>query len=201
MEIKICGMKSKKDIDYANALNPEYVGFILAPSKRQINIELCKELSAQVKEGITKVGVFVNSSRDEVNEIMGYCSLDIAQLHGEESAGYCREINNRVWKVFRVKDKESLIKIEDYKVEGYLFDTFSKEHQGGTGESFSWDIIDGINCPGKIILAGGINSGNIKNISKYNHIQCIDVSSGVEIDGHKDYFKMKDIIERVRGFE
>lgn len=201
MKIKICGLKSQQDIEYVNVLKPDYVGFILAPSKRRISPEKCKELVQQLNKDIIKVGVFVNASAKEINSVMEYANLDVAQIHGEESPEECVKIKKHVWKGFRIKDDKSLEQLNNYKVDGWLLDAYSKDKHGGTGERFTWDLIKNITLPDMVILAGGININNMGEAMKLPGIKCIDVSSGVEINGNKDYKKMKQLIERVRQYE
>ncbi|MFZ7120321.1 MAG: phosphoribosylanthranilate isomerase [Eubacteriaceae bacterium] len=201
MEIKICGLTRPEDIEFVNDLNPEYVGFVFAASKRRIDKEKCKELTRLLNKGIKKVGVFVNSSVNEINAIAKYCTLDICQLHGEESPKQCGDIKRNVWKAFRIKGKESFENILDYDVSGYLLDAYHENIYGGTGKTFQWDLITQINKDKKIILAGGITPTNVQKAIGVKNVQIIDVSSGVESNGIKDYEKMKKLIERVRGNE
>lgn len=201
MEIKICGLTRLEDIEFVNDLKPDYVGFVFATSKRRIDKEKCKELTKLLNKDIKKIGVFVNSPVNEVNEIAKYCDLDICQLHGEESPKQCADIIRDVWKAFRIKGKESLDNILDYNVSGYLLDAYHENIYGGTGKTFQWDLITEINKDKKIILAGGITPENVQKALEITNVQIIDVSSGVESNGIKDYEKMKKLIERVRGNE
>ncbi|MFZ7133550.1 MAG: phosphoribosylanthranilate isomerase [Eubacteriales bacterium] len=201
MEIKICGMMRPQDIDFVNVLQPDYVGFILAPSRRKISPEFCRYLTDKLDNNIQKVGVFVNSSSAEINDIIRYCNIDITQLHGDEKPPECKKIMGNVWKAIRIRGKEDLINTGDYDVEGYLLDTYHEKMAGGTGESFSWNIIQGVLLPKKTILAGGISLNNIEKAIMLDNIQCIDISSGVETHGVKDFYKIKEIIERVRQYE
>ena len=198
MEIKICGMRTIQDIEYMNIYKPEYVGFILAPSKRQITPNLCKELISKLDENIIKVGVFVNTSSEKINQIVSFCGLDIAQLHGEEKPYECDKIEASVWKAFRIRSKKDIEKIDDYNVDGCLLDAYDKNAYGGTGKSFSWQLIKDLDIKRKLILAGGIKLENVENTMTIDGIKCIDVSSGVETNGIKDKDKIREIIERVR---
>ena len=176
-KVKICGLKTLKDIHTVNKYAVDYVGFVFAPSKRQVSMEEVKEMMSALREGIKAVGVFVNAPHEEVNEIMKYCELHIAQLHGTESPEECNRINYPVWKGLSIQSSEDVEKIEDYKnISGILLDGA----KAGSGEKFNWDLIEGI--------------------SKV-HPQVVDVSSGVEVDGKKDEGKIKEFIRRVKGYE
>lgn len=195
--IKICGLRREEDINYSNLLKPDYVGFVFAKSKRQVDKYKAKELIKKLDKDIKKVGVFLNEDKNKVCEIVKYCNLDIIQLHGDESPYYCRDFNFRIWKAIRVKGVESFKEIEKYDVDGFLFDTYTEGNYGGTGKYFDWRIIPSRNDK-YIVLAGGLNIENIEEAVKISHPNVVDVSSGVEIDGYKDFEKMKKFILKVR---
>ncbi|BEP28863.1 phosphoribosylanthranilate isomerase [Helicovermis profundi] len=147
-------------------------------------------------KNIKRVGVFVNSSADEINKISKTCELDIVQLHGDEDNEFIEKINLPVWKAIRVSSKEDLVKANDYNCERILFDSFSLEEYGGTGESFDWSYLRGKSSD--YIIAGGINEDNVGLlITKYSPY-LVDVSSSIETDGYKDENKIRKLIEKVR---
>ena len=196
--IKICGLKSKQDIEYANQLKPDYVGFVFAPSSRQIDLYRAKELIKKLDKSIKKAGVFLNTPVSEVKEIAKHCNLDILQFHGDEDPAYCQSFDQEVWKGFRIKDNESLKQLAAYSVDGFLLDTFVKGQYGGTGKAFCWDMVSDISQDQFVILAGGLTGENVKQAIQAAHPKIVDVSSGVEINGLKDFEKMKKFIENVR---
>lgn len=196
--IKICGLRREEDIDYCNLLKPEYIGFVFAKSKRQVDKYAANNLIKKIDSGIKKVGVFLNEDKREVEEIARYCSLDIVQLHGDESPNYCEELDFKIWKAIRIKNIESFKKIEEYNVDGFLLDTYIEGNYGGTGEKFDWKMIPNLNNK-FIILAGGLTIENIKEAINISNLNVVDVSSGVEVDGYKDFQKMKEFILKVRG--
>ncbi|MTI65298.1 MAG: phosphoribosylanthranilate isomerase [Firmicutes bacterium] len=198
-KIKFCGLKRKEDILYVNKLKPDYVGFVFAKSKRQIDKYQARKLIANLDESIKKIGVFLNHKVEEVKEIAKFAKLDILQFHGDEEPGFCDGFEQTVWKAFRIKDKNSLKKLDRYMVDGFLLDTYVKDSYGGTGKRFNWDIVSGTNDDREVILAGGITCENIKKAIEEVKPNVIDVSSGIEVDGLKDFEKMKKIIEIVRG--
>lgn len=202
--VKICGLRRFEDVEFANRLKPDYIGYIFASSKREIDGEFAKKLSEQLDCSIEKVGVFVNRDLDELLEIAEQAELDIIQLHGEEDEVYISKIPEkyRVWKAIRVRDKSDIALAKHYdsltRVEGVLLDAYHESEYGGSGESFDWELIRGGNFK-KLVLAGGLSSENIRDaISKANP-DTVDVSSGVESDGYKDFEKMKKFIEKARN--
>lgn len=205
--IKICGLRRVEDIEYANLLKPDYIGFIFATSKRQISKEEARQFKEMLSSEIKTVGIFVNQDIDDIIDISKTASLDVVQLHGDEDQIYVDKLREslkeikrdiEVWKAIRVKNIDSLEEIKSLKVDGILLDTYSKEAYGGLGESFDWDIVRGLKTDTKLILAGGIDENNIKEAKGRVKPDIIDVSSGVETDGFKDYKKMKLLIERGR---
>jgi len=197
-KIKICGLKREEDILYVNKLKPDYVGFVFAKSSRQVDKFRARKLINDLDRNIKRVGVFLNSPIDEVKEAAHYCGLDILQFHGDEQPGYCNSFEHEVWKVFRIIDTNSLEQLQKYNVAGYLLDTFVKGQYGGTGKPFNWDIISNISKSKFIILAGGLTPENVKEAINTTQSEAVDVSSGVEVNGYKDFEKMKKFIENVR---
>lgn len=198
MKIKICGLRRKEDIGYVNKLKPDYVGFIFAPSKRQVSLYRARDLIRGLDQGIKKVGVFVNESRERVEEIGEACRLDILQFHGEEGVDLVTGFKRDVWKAFSIKDENSLKDIGSYRVDGYLLDSFYEGKRGGTGKTFNWDLVAHLHREKFIILAGGLNLDNIGRAIARVRPQVVDLNSGVETGGYKDFNKMKTIIEKLR---
>ena len=198
MEIKICGLRREEDIDYVNKLEPDYVGFIFAKSKRQVTPYRAKKLIGELDKGIKRVGVFVNQNKEHIKQIAKICNLDVLQFHGDEKPGDIMGFEQKVWKSFSIKDESSFKHMEYYDVNGYLLDTFVEGKKGGTGKAFNWDLIYCLNKERFIILAGGLNFENIDVAIKKVRPQVVDISSGVEVGGCKDFNKMKRIIEKVR---
>lgn len=196
-EIKICGLRREEDIDYVNELLPEYAGFVFCKSKRKVDPPSAKKLIERLDPSIKRVGVFLDQEIFEVEEIAVLCNLDILQFHGSESPAYCDTFSREVWKAFSIKDENSFDIIESYNIRGFLLDSFT-ESKGGSGKKFNWDLLEGREIPGKFILAGGIHSGNVEEAILRISPDILDVSSGVETDGKKDYYKIKELIGKVR---
>lgn len=199
MKIKICGLRREQDINYVNELKPDYVGFVFANSKRQISPHKAKKLIEQLDTSIKKVGVFVNEDKEYIKYIAESCNLDILQFHGDEKPKDLRGFNQEIWKSFSIKDKSSFKQLEDYKVDGYLLDTFLDGKRGGTGKVFDWTLIPHSYRDKFIILAGGLNFENIDMAIEKVKPKVVDINSGIEINGYKDFTEMKKIIEKARG--
>jgi len=205
IKIKICGLKRVEDIEYVNELLPDYVGFVFAKSNRQVTLSEASELIGLLDKNIKTVGVFKDEEIENVKYAAGYLKLDILQLHGNEDGNYIKRLSDfKVWKAAGIDSEavctdESINRMYGYEADGILLDSIVNGVKGGTGTSFSWDIINNLNSGKKIILAGGINSENIENAIKKVRPYAVDVSSGVEEDGIKSYEKMKKFIEKARN--
>ena len=192
MKVKMCGMRRKEDIAYANEVKPDAVGYIFFPkSKRYVTGQQAKEFDQDLDQDILSVGVFVNETIEKVIEIANQVPLDVIQLHGDKE----------IWKVVRVKDTNDIKEAEKLPVDKLLLDTFTEEKDmyGGTGKVMNYNLIpkEGISKP--FFIAGGLHSNNIKEIIKKVHPYGIDISSGIETDGYKDLKKMKEIMQITGG--
>ena len=197
-KVKICGIKSFKDIEYVNEAQPDYIGFVFAKSKRHVDFNLAYLLKTGLSQFIQAVGVFVNEDIGFIARLCDKNIIDIIQIHGNESEEYIKALKKAVDKpiIKAVKLKEQTDMIYD-NIDYVLFDTYSEVEYGGTGESFDWDIIKGYKNP--FFLAGGLNYGNIADAIHSTHPYCVDISSGVETNGVKDRHKIIDIVNLVRS--
>ncbi|MBM7684614.1 MAG: phosphoribosylanthranilate isomerase [Epulopiscium sp.] len=197
-KIKICGLKTVEQIKMINRYDVDYVGFIFAKSKRQISPNKAREMKLYLRKDIKAVGVFVDTPIEEVNEIVQFCNLDMVQFHGKEDNDQCAKSIVPVWKAFSVKDGEILKALPSYQnVQGFVFDSSS----GGSGKTFSWDLIKGISKDYFTVLAGGLNAENVREAIKTVFPHVVDVSSGVETNGEKDEEKIKEFIRKVKSYE
>jgi len=199
MKIKICGLSRIEDISVANITMPDYVGFVFAESKRRISREDAKEYKKLLLPRIKTVGVFVNEEAKKVIDICKDKSIEYIQLHGNESNQYISELRAKtglpIIKAIRIKTAENLKAAEETTADYILFDTMAEDVYGGTGKSFSWEILKNYEKP--YFLAGGITIENIEEAKKTN-AYCLDVSSGAEIDGKKNFMKIEELVRRVR---
>ena len=198
-KIKICGLKRLRDIAYVNELQPEYAGFVFAPGPRQVEKNAAAELITHLHPGIKKVGVFLNHPVEEAKEIAKDCKLDVVQFHGDEDPGYCSLFEQEVWKAFRIRGAKDLHKMDEYAVEGYLLDAYKKGQYGGTGKAFNWGLAGDLDKNKFMILAGGLHPENVREAMGEILPNVVDVSSGVESNGCKDFIKIKNFIEKVRN--
>lgn len=193
-DIKICGIKNIQEIEIINKYPVNYIGFIFADSKRQVTEDKVIELRKHIRKDIKVVGVFVNENVENVNKLVHSCMLDIVQLHGNESNGYCKKILCKVWKSIAVSDESSLKIIDAYKnVDGILLDTYHNGKSGGTGKVFSWNLVKNISKSNQIVLAGGLTPDNVVRAINTVKPQIIDVNSGVETNLNKDENKIREL--------
>lgn len=213
VKVKLCGIRRKEDIHYVNEHKPDYIGFIFAKSKRQISKETAKELASHLHKDIKKVGVFVNENIDHLVEIASAIPLDIIQIHGDEDADYILELRERlnskqegfskveIWKAIRVMNKESIILAAKSNCDKIVLDAYKEGVYGGTGELIDISLVKEYKRISKIpfIVAGGINSSNIKKVIELTEPYGVDISSGIETEGYKDKDKIKDIMKIIQG--
>ncbi len=200
MRVKICGITRFEDAIAAVKFGADAIGFVFyEASPRYVFPETVKEIISNLPPFISTVGVFVNATPKEINEIVEYTGIDTVQLHGEEPPEECA-FWPRVIKAIRVREMEDLNALKKYRVSAYLLDTYSPDMPGGTGVAFNWDIAVEAKKLGQVILAGGLNPDNIVDAVKKVRPYAVDVSSGVEADkGIKDHEKMRLFIERAKG--
>ncbi len=206
--IKMCGLTREKDVEAGVEAGLDALGFIFyRKSPRNVDPDFVRSVVAKMPPFTDCVGVFVNRRREEVEEIVEYCGLSHAQLHGSEDPKYCERIERfvspcRVVKAFRVSEESTREEFDPYAkvIHGYLLDTYVKGNAGGTGETFDWSIIKRLNLQRPMILAGGLDPGNIEEALKQVQPFGVDVNSGVEIEpGIKDHAKLFEFVSKVRA--
>lgn len=195
---KICGLKDVKMALLAIENGADAIGFVFAPSKRQIKVDVAREIVAQLPTGIMVVGVFVNEEICLVNEIADEVGLTHIQLHGDEDENYIQQMNRPVWKAVSVKN-ENDVRTGDSMCEAYLFDSVSETSRGGTGEKFPWHYLKKYQSEIPMILAGGLHSENVKEAIETVKPWMVDVSSGVEENGVKNEQKIQQFLREVKG--
>jgi len=198
-KIKVCGITNLEDALVAIDSGCDALGFVFTRSPRTISPEEAQIIIERLPSSIKKVGVFVNEDILRVKEIAKICRLDLLQFHGDETPDYCLMFELPIIKAFRIKDKESMKRLNDYQVAAYLLDSYSEEVYGGTGKGFNWELAKEAKAFGPIILAGGLNSSNVTRAIKEVEPYGVDVSSGVEESpGQKDHLKIREFIRVVR---
>lgn len=199
VRVKICGITNLEDALAAVELGADALGFVFAPSPRQVTVEQAANIVAGLPPFICKAGVFVDSELEEVKEIMKVCGLDLAQLHGSESPDFCQALFPQVIKSFRVENESILELMPRYKASAYLLDSYNATLKGGTGQSFDWGIAKQAVRYGPIILSGGLTSANVRQAIAQVQPYAVDVSSGVESEsGKKDHDKLRAFLEAAK---
>jgi phosphoribosylanthranilate isomerase len=202
IRVKVCGITNLEDALAAAEMGADALGFVLAPSPRQVSPENLRQLVAELPPLIIKVGVFVDSPLDEVRRIMEDCGLNLAQLHGSESPEYCEALFPRVIKSFQVKDATVLKQLPLYHASAYLLDGYHSKLKGGSGQSFGWEILQQTKGLGRIILAGGLTPENVARAIAVAKPYGLDVASGVEArPGKKDHTKLAAFMKAVKESE
>ena len=189
-------MLTAEDIENANRLLPDYVGFIRAPGLRRTKTpEEVRRLTERLDGRIIPVGVYINESPDRVIREVCECGLGAVQLHGDEDDGYIRELKQQlscpVIKAFRIRSEEDVRKAEACAANLVLLDSGA-----GTGKSFDHSLLGFLTRD--YILAGGLNPENVGELISRFHPYGVDTSSGIETGGRKDPAKMAAFTDAVR---
>ncbi len=195
-KIKLCGLKRAEDIQAANRLKPDFIGFVFASkSKRCVTPEQAAGLKAMLDPDITAVGVFVNEAPETVANLLNSGVIDIAQLHGTEDEDYLSELRQLTGKplikAFRIRSRDDLDAAEKSSADFVLLDAGA-----GDGKTFDWDLLENFSRP--CFLAGGLDPENVRDAIECCHPYAVDVSSGIETDGLKDEVKMEAFVNNVK---
>jgi phosphoribosylanthranilate isomerase len=199
MKIKICGITNIEDALVAESFGTDAVGFIFyKKSKRYVTPEQAENIIKTLSPFTTKVGVFVNESFENINNISKQTGINVVQLHGDENPDISKSISLPVIKAFRVDNNFDYNKLNQYQECSILLDAYSENDYGGTGNKFNWEEIP-FEIKNEIILAGGISSDNIEFIYKNIKPAAVDLSSSLEITlGKKDKKKMEKFFNKVK---
>lgn len=201
-QVKICGLTEKEHVEAAIEAGADAIGFVFAPSSREVSVASAKELAALIPATILKIGVFVNASKERLHEVYNEVGLDFVQLHGDESPAFIQTIGLPTIKAFSIKGKADVEAARQYEVDYYLFDAPGILYQGGSGVPFDWNLLEGSGIPReKCILAGGLNKDNVQEAIQRVKPAMVDVSSGVEKKKRKEESLIQQFIETVRNEE
>ena len=195
-KVKICGLSRGCDIEYVNRLTPDYIGYVFwQRSRRYVTREQAGALTRRLDEAITPVGVFVDEEPELVSRLANEGTIKVIQLHGHEDEAYLKELRNMtdapIIKAFKIRGDEDIEKANTFPSDYILLD-----NGYGTGQTFDWSFVRGIKRP--FFLAGGVNADNVAEAIDKLHPYAVDISSGVETDGYKDFDKMRHFINKVR---
>ena len=212
-KIKLCGMMKPCDIEYANRVKPDFAGFIFANTRRKISSVQAKQFREALDAEIPAVGVFVNEDISVITSLVQNGCIDLIQLHGEEDADYIRRLREvcdvPVIKAVKVQTVEQIRQAAALPVDYLLLDTYRKGVLGGTGEAFDWELLReakaaaGDTAEGELFgkpyfLAGGLHAGNLREAAALGSYG-LDISSGIETDGSKDFTKMVEVMKLLRS--
>ena len=196
--LKICGITRLEDALLASECGADAIGFVFYDkSPRYIRPENAEKIIQALPPFLTIVGLFVNPTQKDIDDILAVCSLDVIQLHGDEPADFCASQKRRVIKALPVSEPKDLMRIIAYDCTVLLDAKAPLGVYGGTGNSFDWGMLSGVTHDFPLILAGGIDLNNVIQAKRIQGFYALDVSSGVEFaKGIKDKQKMKILCEK-----
>ncbi len=198
MFVKICGITSEEDALLAVAMGTDAVGFVFAPSTRQIQPVQAYDIVRRLPPDVLTVGVFRDHAPQRVVEIMHQVGLKAAQLHGHESIEDVRFVRAQVALVIKAfpAGSSALAHADEYRIDAVLVDSATP----GSGEVFDWALAEGAPLGRRVILAGGLTPENVGAAIARVRPWGVDVSSGVErAPGKKDPRKLRAFIDAARA--
>ncbi len=191
-KVKICGLSTKEAVKTAVSAGSDYIGFVFAPSKRQVTVEQATELAKFIPSHIQKVGVFVSPSRAELLEAVDKVGLDLVQVHGQVVDKLFENLPCGSIQAVQVDEGGH---VPNSQADYLLFDA----PVAGSGQTFDWGQLDTTELSQPFFIAGGLNEDNVAKAIQHFSPFAVDVSSGVETDGQKDHEKIRRFIERVKN--
>lgn len=202
VKIKICGVTSVDDMLAAAEAGADAIGLVFAPrSPRCVSIDQASAILKACPPFLSKVGLFVDPTQEEITNFIDCLPLDLLQFHGQEPAHLCASFKKPYLKALKMKPDEDIAsQMASYRsAAGLLLDAYHPEFDGGTGEVFDWSLIpERIDLP--LVLAGGLHAENVVSAMETVNPYAVDVSSGVEsAPGVKDHAKIKAFCDAVRS--
>jgi len=195
--VKICGVTSEADALLAVSLGASAVGFIFAPSPRQVSIQLAGDIAKRLPEHVLTVGVFRDEAPQRVVDAIRVAGLGAAQLHGHETAEETKWVRARVptvIKAFRAGEG-AIARFEEFGADFLLVDGDNP----GSGQMFDWRLAEGVANPDRLIVSGGLRPDNVAQAVAHLRPAGVDVSTGVEsAPGRKDPLLVRDFILNAR---
>ena len=190
-KVKICGLSTKEAVKTAVSAGADYIGFVFAPSKRQVTVEQAIELAKFIPSHIQKVGVFVSPSRADLLEAIEKVGLDLVQVHGQVVDKLFENLPCGSIQAVQIGEGEH---VPNSQADYLLFDA----PVAGSGQIFDWGRLDTTELAQPFFIAGGLNEDNVEEAIQHFTPYAVDVSSGVETNGQKDHEKIRRFIERVK---
>lgn len=195
-KIKMCGLARSEDIEAANRILPEFIGFVFAPGRRRtVSPQTAARLRRNLAPQITAVGVFLDNDPEEIIRLAKSGTIDWVQLHGNEPEDLIpdlrRETGAVIIRAYRASDPGAAAAASRSCADYVLLDAGA-----GDGATFDWTLAKSVSRP--FFLAGGLSPQNVEAAISEVHPWCVDVSSGIETDGLKDAIKMAEFAAAVR---
>ena len=205
VRVKICGLTNAADAVAAAEAGADALGFMFfADSKRHVTLPVATAIIRELPPLISKVGVFVNATAEEIRRAVAETGIDTLQLHGEETPEFCAQFAPlKVVKAFRLRDRDSLRECLKYPAHAWLLDSHVEGTHGGTGVACDWDVAaEAARLNRRVILAGGLHIESVAEAVRHVRPFAVDVSSGVEsAPGEKDPAMIRAFVAAVRSAE
>ena len=198
--IKICGITRRQDAADAVREGADAIGLVFyGPSPRAVSLQQAQDLVRALPPFISVVGLFVNAHQSEIEQVLATTRIDLLQFHGDEKPEECGGFHRPFIKAIRMREGIDLHRERSryHEAAGLLLDTYRTGIPGGTGDAFDWNRIPA-DIADSIVLAGGLNSGNVEQAVRIVKPYAVDVSGGVEMEkGIKDGAKIAAFIRGV----
>ena len=196
--IKICGLSRPQDVACVNQAKPDWCGFVVnfPKSRRSVTPDQLRSLRRELDPSVVPVGVFVDQPVEVVTDLLNRGIISIAQLHGGEGEDYTAALRaaapgKEIWKAFQVHEPADLERAIVFPADRILLDSGQ-----GTGRTFDWSLLR--HFPRPYLLAGGLDPENLPTAIRTLHPYGVDLSSGVETDGLKDFTKIQAAVAAAR---
>jgi phosphoribosylanthranilate isomerase len=206
--IKFCATTCIEDALASIEAGADALGFVFAPSKRQVSPEQAGKITAQLSEKVERIGVFSDQPVEHVAGVVEQAGLSGVQLHGDEAGDFVREFIQRLPRGRRIRVIKTVL-VDDHfetRLAGLChddqdFDSILLDSGGGSGKTFDWQRAQqALNQNGRrLIVAGGLNAGNVGDAIRKFSPWGVDVVTGVErVPGRKDPEKLRAFVAAVR---
>ncbi len=200
--VKICGITNLEDARAAVEAGADAIGFVFAPSPRQMTIASASAIRQHLPDSVAIVGVFVDEPVTDIVRTMTACRLDFVQVHGNLTDTHRQEIGNRLIPAITVSGKDVIDKIAQLPGRTVLLDALHNNRTSATTIPFDWTIARQAGRLRSIILAGGLHPDNVVAALEIARPYAVDVSSGIETrPGKKDHDKLRTFIQRIRAWD
>jgi phosphoribosylanthranilate isomerase len=205
VKIKICGLKDPENIKAISALAPDYMGFICYGLSPRFIAALPPDVLDALPTAIYKTAVFVDESKETIENLIEQFDFNAVQLHGSESPKFCQALRSKVkvFKAFGIDDSFDFDLLDAYRnnVDHFMFDTKTENH-GGSGKTFDWNLLSNYKLDIPFFLCGGISLDNLDQIKQIKHpaFYGVDLNSKFEVEpGLKDVQKLEQAFKILRS--